>query len=116
MLQKNQTKNQDKEFFSLSTKAVIKTACLNAISCKEGNLPNKIIACYGHFEETCFECLWWLQNGLYCTDTLVQRKLNKEKFLTTLPNEKHKDRQAASLECKKLYSSTTANFLWTILF
>ena len=57
MLQKNQTKNQDKEFFSLSTKAVIKIACLNAISCKEGNLPNKIIACYGHFEETCFECL-----------------------------------------------------------
>ena len=56
MLQKNQTKNQDKEFFSLFTKAVIKTACLNAISCKEGNLPNKIIVCCGHFEEKCFEC------------------------------------------------------------
>ena len=57
MLQKNQTKSQDKEFFSLSTKAVIKAACLNAISCKEGNLPNKIIVCCGHFEEKCFECL-----------------------------------------------------------
>ena len=80
----NQTKNEDKSFFRLPTILEIKKTWLNAINCKEGNLPHKVVVSSDHFEEQCFDCSWRLHNELYYSDRLVKRKLGRNSNIFTL--------------------------------
>ena len=52
------------------------------------HLPSKILICSDHFEETCFDPSWKLQNELYCKDRQVSRRLPPGSIPTLMTHKK----------------------------
>ncbi|XP_057314922.1 THAP domain-containing protein 10-like [Hydractinia symbiolongicarpus] len=65
--------NKDKSFFLMPKNPEVSKAWIAAIN--RTKLPAKVFLCSDHFEETCFDPSWKLQNELFYKDRPCKRRL-----------------------------------------
>ncbi|XP_057302788.1 uncharacterized protein LOC130636954 [Hydractinia symbiolongicarpus] len=65
--------NKDKRFFLMPKNPEVSKAWIAAIN--RTKLPAKVFLCSDHFEETCFDLSWKLQNELFYKDRPCKRRL-----------------------------------------
>ena len=69
----NSKKNKDKTYFVLPEEPNLRNSWIRAIN--RTSLPKRVFICSDHFEESCFDSNWDLQNRLFDTERNVKRKL-----------------------------------------
>ena len=92
----NSKRDKEKSLFLLPTNPTVKSAWINAINRTE--LPKKVYLCSDHFEESCFDPSWKLQNELYYTNRPTKRRLIPGSVPTIFPHKFPVKERTASKE------------------
>ena len=95
------SKNKDKSFFLLPKDQSVRASWIRAINRTE--LPSKVYLCSDHFEDTCFDASWKLQNELFYKDRPIKRRLLPGSVPTLFPHkDKLKERTSSTKRAENL--------------
>ena len=96
----NSKKNKDKTYFVLPEEPNLRNSWIRAIN--RTSLPKRVFICSDHFEESCFDSNWDLQNRLFYTERSVKRKLIAGAIPTIFPHKTQpKERTSSKARAKK---------------
>ena len=96
----NSKKNKDKTYFVLPEEPNLRNSWIRTIN--RTSLPKRVFICSDHFEESCFDSNWDLQNRLFYTERSVKRKLIAGAIPTIFPHKTQpKERTSSKARAKK---------------
>ena len=96
----NSKQGLDKSFFTLPKDLSTKNAWIAAMNLKR--LPSRVYLCSDHFDDSCFDAAWKLQNELYYKDRPVKRRLITGSIPTKFPHKKvHEERNCSAIHASK---------------
>ena len=96
----NSKKKEDKNYFVRPEELNLRNSWIRAINIT--SLPKRVFICSDHFEESCFDSNWDLQNRLFYTERSVKRKFIAGTIPTIFPHKTQpKERTSSKARAKK---------------
>lgn len=96
----NSKRNSDKSYFRLPKDENCRKEWIKLIN--RTSLPSRVYVCSDHFEESCFDSSWALQNSIFYKDRPAKRRLIPGSKPSIFPHkERPKERETSNRRAHK---------------